>query len=119
MASISDHSPLLLDSDGAPARDRRSRFQFENAWLMENDINDVVSGTWIGRSEHDLGTKIRAYGEVLSHWCRRLRSRFSADIYKCKRRLGDLQGKYDEVSVLEMREVESQLNRLLIQEEKY
>ncbi|XP_058726978.1 uncharacterized protein LOC131598384 [Vicia villosa] len=43
IASYSDHSPILLSCD--PVRNRRSRrrFKFENWWLGEEGLQNVVS----------------------------------------------------------------------------
>lgn len=43
IASISDHSPILLTTENQPTHAFvPRRFKFENHWLLEDDIDQVV-----------------------------------------------------------------------------
>jgi hypothetical protein len=41
-SSHSDHSPILLHCSPAVTRNFKHDFKFENSWLLEEDIGDVV-----------------------------------------------------------------------------
>ncbi|KAJ9184743.1 hypothetical protein P3X46_004439, partial [Hevea brasiliensis] len=45
-ASVSDHSPILLETDYGRWTGKTWRFQIENFWLSHSDICDVVKDFW-------------------------------------------------------------------------
>lgn len=78
-----------------------------------------MAGSWQRRFGDDLVSKIRRCGEEVGHWGKSICARFSYNINRCKRRIEELMGKYDDHSILELRRVKSDLNFLLVQEKKY
>ena len=51
IAPVSDHSPILLQTDGSISKNRRFRkFQFENNWLSKPELHQIVSQTWLESS---------------------------------------------------------------------
>ena len=42
VAGVSDHSPILLNTVVANQPQRKRRFRFENAWLMEDEFQQTV-----------------------------------------------------------------------------
>jgi hypothetical protein len=46
LASHSDHSPILLQSSPLTRRGGFYAFRFENSWLKEEDIDEVVEEGW-------------------------------------------------------------------------
>lgn len=48
LAPISDHSPFFLKTCDTVAPRRQSSFKFENKWLREEGIEDVVREGWLG-----------------------------------------------------------------------
>ena len=51
IAPVSDHSPILLQTNGLIAKNRRIRkFQFENSWLSEPDLHQIVLEAWFESS---------------------------------------------------------------------
>lgn len=96
MAGVSDHSPILLHTEEITApRPRGYHFRFENAWLYEEDIEEVVRGGWCKIREGNVQKKLGGCVEELAHWSRRLRHRFKEDIDATKKRIMDLQGRTD------------------------
>jgi hypothetical protein len=52
VASSSDHFPILLDKTPVARTHRVKRsFKFENAWRIEDGVNDVVRDSWLGVHE--------------------------------------------------------------------
>ncbi|KAJ8763653.1 hypothetical protein K2173_003125 [Erythroxylum novogranatense] len=47
VAPVSDHSPLLVDTDGSLGRTNRN-FRFDNSWLLDNDFFAIVMRSWQG-----------------------------------------------------------------------
>lgn len=67
IAPVSNHSPILLDTDGLPYKPRCCRFRFENAWLLEEDVEEVVNGCRPVTHEIRLVSKIKKCGDTLEH----------------------------------------------------
>ncbi|XP_058733106.1 uncharacterized protein LOC131604698 [Vicia villosa] len=54
LASHSDHSPILLDSEPQQRSRKNFQFRFENKWLLEDDIKEVVHTGWRGGDDSAL-----------------------------------------------------------------
>lgn len=119
VASVSDHSPILLDTVGTSLPPRRRCFRFENAWLLEDEVDDVVTRGWIGSSEGDLGTKIRHCGGDLEVWGRNLCRRATFEVNQWRSRLEILRHNVDPVSLQQCRDLRAKINRKLVQDEAY
>lgn len=91
IASISNHSPLLLLTRNVVSMPSHRRCRFENAWLYEEGLEDVVQGGWheVGRS--NVLEKLKGCAQDLTTWIRDLRSKFHGDIKRCKNQLEYLQ----------------------------
>ncbi|MCI42672.1 endonuclease/exonuclease/phosphatase family protein, partial [Trifolium medium] len=48
VATKSDHSPIMLNRFKGEKHGRHRRFRFENIWLLEPDIAEVVKEGWQG-----------------------------------------------------------------------
>jgi endonuclease/exonuclease/phosphatase family metal-dependent hydrolase len=48
LTSHSDHNPILLNTSATRGNDGIYSFRFENSWLQEEDVNDVVEEGWNG-----------------------------------------------------------------------
>lgn len=46
IAPMSNNSPILLSPDDPPPRSYIHRFKFENVWLQEPNISEVVASGW-------------------------------------------------------------------------
>ncbi|KAJ8754269.1 hypothetical protein K2173_002169 [Erythroxylum novogranatense] len=53
VAPVSDHSPLLVDTDGSLGRTNRN-FRFDNSWLLDNDFFAIVMRSWQGSATANL-----------------------------------------------------------------
>ncbi|XP_058784872.1 uncharacterized protein LOC131659735 [Vicia villosa] len=58
IASYSDHSPILLDCDPVQQTSSSFRFRFENSWLHEDSITEVVSNGWHSEAHTDVVQRI-------------------------------------------------------------
>lgn len=91
VASVFDHSPIVLHTEEVIAPRRRvPKFRFENAWLYEEDIERVVTGGWRRIQEDSVQSKLGGCVEELASWSRQLRSKFKDKIDACKRRIKEL-----------------------------
>lgn len=46
MVPISDHSPILLETDGARWCEKVKRVKFENIWLSYSGVFEVIREVW-------------------------------------------------------------------------
>lgn len=120
MASVSDHSSILLDVDGSsPPPMRRHRFRFGNALLQEEEVNEVVEEGWWASADSGLCSRTRACGEKLDSWGCRIRSRTTVVISKWCSRF-ELLHRIQSPSVeAESRDLRTKINQKLVQEEAY
>ena len=77
---ISDHTPLLLNTNSTSSGNAQHSFKFELGWLLRDGFVDMVKEVW--SSVHEGNTpmerwqaKIRRLRQHLRGWCRRLMSR--------------------------------------------
>ena len=75
MQRKSDHVPLFLDTGDVVKND--PLFIFENAWLMREGIDDLVSNTWRKKSSKESSIenwqcKMRNLRPVLKGWNRNM-----------------------------------------------
>jgi hypothetical protein len=76
IASHSDHNPILLHTAHAVRSWNNYTFRFENGWLKEEDIGEIVEDVWGRSSEPDITTKVTRCVEKLCRWGRRKKLKF-------------------------------------------
>ncbi|XP_058776471.1 uncharacterized protein LOC131650779 [Vicia villosa] len=69
LASCSDHSPILLQCDPTHRISHKSyRFRFENVWLKEDELIDVVNQSWNAVDNGEVLHRISNCAKELSIW---------------------------------------------------
>lgn len=65
----SDHSPLVLSTDG-PSKHRHRSFYFEAFWLQESECREVISKAWTSTHlpRHQLPQRLFKVSAALSRW---------------------------------------------------
>lgn len=59
VASVLDHSPILLNTEKIVVpRRRRYNFRFENSWLFKEELEGVVSYGWRKIGEDNIQSKL-------------------------------------------------------------
>jgi hypothetical protein len=119
LSSHSDHSPILLQNSPLVLNGRPYSFRFENSWLKEEDIDEVVEEGWGRESGADVISKTGRCAEKLSWWGRRKRIRFKQEVEECREEMERLRGCHDPTSSSRYKEVKERHARLLVQEEVY
>jgi endonuclease/exonuclease/phosphatase family metal-dependent hydrolase len=71
LSSHSDHSPILLQNSPVTPNGRIYSFRFENSWLKEDDIDEVVEEGWGRERGGDIFSKTIRCTEKLQRWGRR------------------------------------------------
>lgn len=62
---------------------KHRRFKFENTWLHEPDIEDVVQRGWNCGITDSLLSKLECCVMDLDQWDRKLRGKYKDEIDKC------------------------------------
>ncbi|XP_039683467.1 uncharacterized protein [Medicago truncatula] len=120
VAPSSDHFPILLDRTPEVRSHRVERsFKFENAWRIEEGVNDVVQGSWPCRTGNNVMEKLANCAEDLTHWSKTHCHKIQTEIEHCRKQLSrcrTIHGIQDEAYFDNMRQ---KLNHLLIQEDMF
>jgi hypothetical protein len=94
-------------------------FRFENNWLKEEDIDEVVEEGWGSERGRDIMFKTARCADKLGRWGRRKRMRFKQEVLECKEEMERLRGCLDVSNSGRFKELQEKHARLLIQEEAY
>ncbi|MCI24021.1 hypothetical protein A2U01_0045204, partial [Trifolium medium] len=119
IASHSDHSPILLQNSPMVRIGRTYSFRFENSWLQEDDIEEVVEDGWNVGGDVDITRRVTRCADKLEGWGRRKRMRFKQELIECSDELERLRGSHDMTHLWRYNEVQEKHARLLIQEDSY
>ncbi|KAK6140574.1 hypothetical protein DH2020_025681 [Rehmannia glutinosa] len=118
-ASMSDHSPILLEL-GLRYRIKKVRkFRFENVWLREKECKSVVQEGWNKGVSDTLLGRIEMCGAELFKWGDILRNSFNTRIKEAKSKMKTFRGGRDQYSVVEFKKAQTEYNLLLAQQEDY
>jgi hypothetical protein len=119
LTSHSDHSPILLQNSPVVRSGRTYSFRFENSWLKEDDVEEVVMDGWGRERGVDIMAKSSRCADKLQGWGRRKRMRFKQEVNECSAELERLRGCHDSTNSGRYKEVQEKHARLLVQEETY
>ncbi|MCI06308.1 endonuclease/exonuclease/phosphatase family protein, partial [Trifolium medium] len=119
LASHSDHSPILLHNTPMIRNGNTYSFRFENIWLKEDDVEEVVEEGWGRGREGEITIKLARCAEKLKGWGRRKRMRFKQEVNECGEEMERLRGRNELINSERYKEVQERHARLLIQEETY
>lgn len=115
----SDHSPLLLNTDGNQSIKRHYNFKFQAVWLVNNDLEQVVRDVWAPKNT--FNDNIKNLIPSLEEWnssvfgnIRRKKDRLLARIAGIQRKL--MTEKHNGLLNLEKR-LQNDLEDILFQEE--
>lgn len=115
LAATSDHSPILLQCNLVSLPFNNRKFKFENVWLQEPDLNDVVM---LGLSCGDpnlIMSKLECCADELFHRGEKICKRYREDINNCKRRMVELRHKNDSESMEHFNNLRERLVTLILQ----
>jgi hypothetical protein len=93
VAPSSDHFLILLDKiPVARSHSSKRTSKFENAWRIEDGLNDVVRNSWLGNAGTNVINKLSACAEELTHWSKSHCNKLQVDIENCRRQLSRNRG---------------------------
>ncbi|PNX81081.1 hypothetical protein L195_g037096, partial [Trifolium pratense] len=119
-APASDHYPILLVREPeSRTRRARSRFKFENAWLVEPEFNDFVSNRWVSYGDNQILQKLDMCASDLSSWNRNYFKRLQRDIDTCRKRIDRIRSQVTPDNVNLFNALRKRMAFLLVQEDAY
>lgn len=65
---MSDHSPILMNTDAGNSPHSRYFVWFENKWFLELALKDVVETSWTLDDNFSLLGRLRSCSESLVSW---------------------------------------------------
>ncbi|KAL1070232.1 hypothetical protein V6Z11_D11G008600 [Gossypium hirsutum] len=92
--SISDHCPLLLETDLSTSNGTSSNstclFRFETAWLLEDSCYEQVRSLWVSNKNASVPERLTLMGEGLRRWASNLKRERGANMKKLSDQLNKL-----------------------------
>ncbi|XP_043812758.1 uncharacterized protein LOC122723715 [Manihot esculenta] len=64
VAPVFDHTPLLIETVGTQVREANRRFRFDNSWLEDDELGEVVLTSWAVRQLKDVWNQILAEEDI-------------------------------------------------------
>ncbi|GAU10318.1 hypothetical protein TSUD_418940, partial [Trifolium subterraneum] len=119
LASHSDHSPILLQSSPMVRNGTTYTFRFENMWLKEEDVEEVVVDGWGRERGVDITSRTTRCADKPQRWGRRKRMKFKQEVAECGDKMERLRGSHNLLDSGRYKEVQERHAKLLIQEETY
>lgn len=119
VAPISNHSPILLQTDHDFRTPIKTKFRFENKLLHESDLLHVFHTSWDGSNREVLFPRLDDVINQLGDWGRSLHRKFRDDVQRCKNDLERLRFCDDAVSVVSYEKARVELSKLLLEEELF
>lgn len=96
-----------------------SDFLFENGWLREMDISDVVNSSWSKIERGELMDRLGLCFSKLSTWGKSLHKTIRKEIRDCNSLMTELRGKNDQNLVQLYEATHKKLAKLLVRENDY
>lgn len=120
IAPISDHSPFfLLNCETKLYFAPRKNFRFENAWLVESELDSVVRDIQALTINVDFVQKIKSCTEALQRWGSGVRPNFKLEIKKYRKELEEARVRQVNSDDPSYDAIRDRFICLLIQEESY
>jgi hypothetical protein len=94
-------------------------FRFENGWLLEEDLEEVVHEGWSEGMGLEITQRLTHCGDKLQRWGRRKRMRFKDEVMDQEMKMESFRDKRDSASIAQFQEAQQQHAKVLIQEEAF
>ncbi|XP_019158912.1 PREDICTED: uncharacterized protein LOC109155728 [Ipomoea nil] len=112
----SDHLPLMLSPIVINHLPRRHRFCFDNMWLREPVLREVVEHSWGRTTGMDVFQRVELCSRDIWRWGRVYNKGFQQRIDQCRRKLEALQPRRDMAGCADYDRVEQEWLALLDQQ---
>lgn len=119
VAPISDHTPLLLQLDPIPWRQPHRSFKFNNAWLLEPELIDLVKNNWEHYPSTNILAKLNYCVEDITSWSRSAIPNFKHLINKQRFKIEEFRNDASDATDPQLQVMQQNLTTLILQEDSY
>jgi hypothetical protein len=120
IAPSSNKYPILVERTSVqrPYRGRKS-FKFENAWRLEEGLNEMVQNSWLNQTGNNVISKLNACADELTHWSKTHCNRLRIDIEECKKEMSQCRGNARMENEFNFESLRRRTTQLLVQDDLY
>ncbi|XP_058762257.1 uncharacterized protein LOC131635640 [Vicia villosa] len=119
IASHSGHSPIILYCDPVQRNSKKHTFRFENYWLNEEGITEVVKNGWRRGENHEVQQRLSFCAEDLGRWNLNRNRENKDELQRYKNVMEQYRGDQDPASTSRFFEAQTGYNKALIHEDTY
>lgn len=116
---ILDHTAILLRTEVVVEQVRRHQFWFENKWLSEPDLSEVVRKGWLSIHNTSIMDRFLSTSKALNRWARSRNLEAKIDKQRWEEVIRRYEYANDPAEVLLLNEAKKNLGSLLLKEEIY
>ncbi|GAU47271.1 hypothetical protein TSUD_280940 [Trifolium subterraneum] len=119
VAATSNHSPILLKLEHEPYIQPKRSFRFENAWLLDNNLVDMITSNWPCYPASNIPQKLKYCISDMEAWSKENSPNFRVAANKLRRELELIRSTHDHLSDATVSIVQNKLSNVLLQEDRY
>lgn len=82
-----DHTLILLRLNGGGGIHFKKRFHFENTWLLELELNDVVELGWSHLNGQNFLSKLSITSAEMNSWGNQIRGKYCTKIVEVRTKM--------------------------------
>lgn len=116
---ISDHTAILLHTSLPGVMASKKRFRFENKWLSEAELPDLIQNYWTNRQGMSIIDHLSSTAEALSSWSKSLNETMRRDKKDCEAEIERYEYSTDAMGIERLLEAKKKLGNILLKEEIY
>ncbi|XP_073024385.1 uncharacterized protein [Primulina eburnea] len=118
-ASVSDHSPILINTAPRLQMVRTREFMFEKKWYKEPDLQAFITSNWENNVGDNIMEKMESLSTKLAEWGRKKNRIFKDEIEQCKKDIESLRLSDSEEDAVGIQRIKYNLTKLISQEEMH
>ncbi|XP_043815337.1 uncharacterized protein LOC122724442 [Manihot esculenta] len=109
VAPVSDHTPLLIETVGTQVREDNRRFRFDNSWLEDDELGEVVLTSWQQGLGLDFIQRKDQLVKRVQYWGKNRNRMRWLQKERIKKRLGECSESLDTREVRQLKDVWNQI----------
>lgn len=119
VAATSDHSPILLKLEQENYIHPKRSFRFENSWLLDQSLADMVDENWHYYPANNILQKLKYCVDDMEAWSKTNTPNFCSAANKLRRELDAIRCGNDHRSDASITNIQNKLSCVLLQEDRY
>jgi len=119
VATTSDHSPILLKLDSESYIHSKRSFRFENSWLLDQSLSDMVDENWHYYPTNNILQKLKYCVDDMEAWSKANSPNFLREANKLRNELAAIRSSNDHTTDASITNIQNKLSCVLLQEDIY